>query len=200
MIKEFKFLENYYIISENGEITKQAYNNKVFNQGKWRLVHHSSQIIKPYIDADGYANVRLISNHKDRMFRVHHLVYMIFILGMTYLDNNSTIGYNFSTKNFIQINHIDGNKLNNNFRNLEIVSLQENIKHAIKNNLHNSQWIRKTVRIYEESKFIAEVDTVRGASNFLKSIGISIDQGSICRLIKSGKSRKGISFKYKSND
>ena len=38
----------------------------------------------------------------------------------------------------LQVNHIDGNKLNNNLNNLEWCTNQENTEHAIRNNLRNN--------------------------------------------------------------
>lgn len=55
------------------------------------------------------------------------------------------------------INHIDSNKLNNQLCNLEIVSHQENVKHAVENKLYDSgkEWYERRTSstiISQESK------------------------------------------------
>ena len=60
-------------------------------------------------------------NNKSKPFRVHRL------LAMTFIQNIKCYEY---------INHIDGNKLNNELINLEWVSYSENTQHAIKTGLH----------------------------------------------------------------
>lgn len=199
-VKEFYFINRKYLITDDGEITRCSYEYDVIMHGTPSCVHRKECRIKSYIDQDGYANVKLICKGKKRLFKLHHLVYMIFVNNMNYIDENSNIGYDFSSKNFLQINHIDGNKLNNYYKNLELVSLQENIHHAVITGIHNSQMIKKTIMIYKDDILVKEVDTVRGASKYLLSVGTNIDGGSICRLVRSGKTRKGYSFKYKSND
>lgn len=58
---------------------------------------------------------------KGRHFNLHQLV------------ANAFLGYDFHDK--LQVNHIDGNKLNNNVENLEVVTRSENMKHAWKTGL-----------------------------------------------------------------
>jgi hypothetical protein len=70
--------------------------------------------LKHSIDSLGYRYVGLTYNHKSKRIRVHNLMIKTFI-------NNT---------NKKCVNHIDGNKLNNNINNLELCSSAYNNKHA----------------------------------------------------------------------
>ena len=76
---------------------------------------YSHRYIKTHITKCGYERIKLYKNHKSCQYDVHRLVAEAFI------PNND---------NKEQVNHIDGNKLNNNVSNLEWVTRLENIHHA----------------------------------------------------------------------
>ena len=80
----------------------------------------TNKYLKGAINSKGYLKVELHLNKKIKKFFVHRLVAEYFV------EN---------PLNKEQVNHIDGNKLNNNMNNLEWVTNQENRNHAIKNNL-----------------------------------------------------------------
>lgn len=94
------------------------FNYYVTNTGKvWSQISHKEMI--PIIDKDGYLRVRLTLNSgKRRNFPVHCLVLMMFAPVINMMS--------------LQVNHIDGNKFNNNIDNLEWCTSQENISHAVK--------------------------------------------------------------------
>jgi len=73
---------------------------------------------------DGYLKVTLYKNHKGTTKKSHRFIALTFIPNK--LDKP-------------QINHKDGNKKNNNIENLEWCTLKENINHAKKTGLINSE-------------------------------------------------------------
>ena len=76
------------------------------------------------IDRDGYATVKLRENGKDKFRFIHRIV------AITFLDDPNCKP---------EVNHIDGNKLNNSLENLEWVTGIENELHAIENGLITSR-------------------------------------------------------------
>lgn len=79
------------------------------------VYNYNCKKIKPHPDKDGYLKVRLWSGQKYKNFFVHRLVAEAFIP---------------NPENKPQVNHIDGNKTNNNIFNLEWVTQSENMRHC----------------------------------------------------------------------
>lgn len=80
------------------------------------LKHNKKREIKGYIDKYGYRRVLIYVNGKRKKYFVHRLV------AEKYIPNPD---------NLPQVNHKDGDKLNNCVDNLEWVTPKENIEHAI---------------------------------------------------------------------
>lgn len=76
-------------------------------------------------DKDGYLKVALVSNEVPEGKRHRYSVHRLIMENFCPIENMSKL----------QVNHIDGDKTNNNLSNLEWVTCQENVDHAIKNNL-----------------------------------------------------------------
>ena len=89
---------------------------QVSNLGNVKRTH----LLKPNIDRKGYYFVNLSKNGIVKCCRVHQLVARAFIS---------------NTTNKLEVNHKDGNKLNNSVDNLEWSTHLENMRHALKNNL-----------------------------------------------------------------
>lgn len=85
----------------------------------------SNKFIRELPDKDGYLKVRLSSTDlpkgKQHAYSVHRLV----------LENFCPV----EGMENLQVNHKDGDKSNNALSNLEWTTCQENIAHAVKNNL-----------------------------------------------------------------
>lgn len=123
MYKEiWKPIEDYelsYECSNYGNIRSLTRKNN-----KNRIVY--GQNLKPFLSPRGYFLIDLSKNGVGVTFSVHRIICKTFNINL----NNLKI-----------INHIDGNKLNNHYLNLEWVSQQENICHFIKNKKTSSKFI-----------------------------------------------------------
>lgn len=99
--------------------TKQAYtlNDYIITQNGNIINKHNNKQIKPQKNGKGYLRVYI----GKKGYFVHRLVAIAFIP---------------NPENKPQVNHKDGNKLNNSVENLEWCTNQENRTHAIKNGLH----------------------------------------------------------------
>ena len=180
-------------VCENTKIVKYNYSGRIVKKERTT----KSKRMKPYQDKYGYLEIQLNNGSHTRHCKIHHLVYLVFIKNIVNIDDIK-IGYDFNSKTFVQINHIDGNKQNNHYTNLELISLQDNIKHAVEHKLHNSQLSAKYIEIYKNGTYIDTIWKTREVTKYIKdNYNIAISCDVVSRCARSGKSCKGFSFKYK---
>ena len=88
------------------------------------LLDKKATRLVPSLNHKGYPIITLVYNHTRKTISVHRLVATAFIP---------------NPENKPQVNHIDGNKQNNWYKNLEWCTAKENINHAVVNGLQNHQ-------------------------------------------------------------
>lgn len=103
----------------------------------------------------GYKHVTLSLNKKSRRFRVHRLVAQFFI------PNPDNKPY---------VNHLDGNRSNNNVSNLEWVTPSENTRHAVETGLMLPTRERKVIQYDMDGKFIKEYKSISAAARETNSL------------------------------
>lgn len=154
----------------------------------------------------GYWKVELSNGGKRKSYKVHRLV------GLSFIPNPEGKPY---------INHIDGNPLNNHYKNLEWCTQLENVIHALETGLTPSNFHKFKHEILKEyvnnpkigiknlrEKYNCDHKSIR---NYLKSKGVQvrstgelrdkykIDRKELIRDFESGLSNKEIASKYKTN-
>jgi hypothetical protein len=133
--KDIPGLEGFYQASTEGRIrsidriVKQRNNGTQYKRGK---------ILSPAISGIGYCVCALSKENKLVSYPVHRLI------AMTWLG--------FPPPNMYEVNHLDGNKQNNNYLNLEWSNRVNNLNHSIAmglmkynygENHHNSKFTNK---------------------------------------------------------
>lgn len=106
-------------------------NYQISNTGKIRNIKRNKELT-PCISNNGYAVVNLRSSSKTHTTYIHRLIAEHFL--DTPNEEQTLWAYN-TVYGKVQVNHIDGNKLNNHIDNLEWSTGKENTKHAYDNGL-----------------------------------------------------------------
>ena len=136
----------------------------------------------------GYCGVSLRSDTgKTKSFSTHRVVAITFIPNL---------------KNKPMVNHIDGDKTNNNVENLEWVDAKENAVHAV--NIIGKKNFRPVVGINLKTKEVVEFCRITKAVEFLKENGYPKASGTsiskCCKNIPTYKTSYGYTWEYKNKD
>lgn len=145
VFEDLKGYEESYQISDQGRIfTKRRLDGN-------RIIY--GRELHPRITSDGYLKVSLTKNSMSKGYYVHRLVALQFIA---------------NPNNLPQVNHIDGNKFNNNVSNLEWCTQKENINHAATHSLMQRGAARPSAKLTEEQ--VIEIYKLKGVLS-AKEIG-----------------------------
>jgi RNA recognition motif-containing protein len=123
--KDIEGYEGYYQVSNLGQIKSLTREVKRLDSKKG---FYKSKVLKLAKDQKGYLRVVLTKESKRKTFKVHRIVCNHFL---------------FDSIEGKEINHLDGDKTNNAWYNLEVCSSSQNAIHAIKTGL------RKLVKLNE---------------------------------------------------
>jgi hypothetical protein len=130
--------------------------------------------LKPFISNSGYETISLCCDGKSKKFMVHRLI------ALTFLNKN----------NKMQVNHKDGNKLNNKVTNLEWCTSSLNIKHAYKNKLikqpNGENHFRSKISNEQYKELLSLIQKGLKLKEISKKYNIS--ESYVCH-IKNGKGR-----------
>lgn len=142
--QKFKKIPNFdnYYIDELGNIMSFKINyNKYIKK------------LKVHIGNSGYNYVGLVKNKIQKKYFIHRL------MALTYLSNSL---------NKSDVNHKDGNKLNNTISNLEWCTKSENMLHSYNILKQKPIWLNKKGSLHNLSKKVIQLDK---NNNILKIFG-----------------------------
>lgn len=131
-----------------------------------------------WIDTVGYYQCVLKDNNNKKCYkRVHRLVALSFIP---------------NPDNLPQVNHKDGNKLNNNIKNLEWCTNSENTQHGYDNNLYHSKRRCHAVRATtKDGKFSKEYTSIRSMCKDLH-----INRKTVTMILKGEKTTNNYNYLF----
>jgi hypothetical protein len=137
--------------------------DRVVSHGKNGRQKRKGQVLKLGLDKRGYPKVAITKDGKNLNRNIHRLVALAFIP---------------NPENKPQVNHIDGDKTNNEVDNLEWNTAQENMIHAVKTGLFGDRKGIKNGQSKVTLELIQKAREMRASGHTYKSIGQAIG---VCR-------------------
>lgn len=131
--KDIVGYDGLYQVSNFGNIKSKE---RIVKNGN-RVFLKKEKILTPFLQKTGYLTITLLKDNKIKSHYIHRLV------AITFIKNNFDLE---------QVNHKDGNKINNNANNLEWCSRSDNIKHAIKIGLFSKDVVLNKINKMNKKK------------------------------------------------
>lgn len=147
--KEFELNNNYLIYSDGRVYSK-----------------YRDRFLTPKVDNSKYKRISLRTPSLGKQ-NSKHLVHRL--VAQTFIPNPLNLGY---------VNHIDGDKLNNDVSNLEWVTASENQKHAYRIGLKSSAGVKNSHSILNETQVLAIHDRMllgESTPSIAKDLGLSLN-------------------------
>ena len=143
------------------------------------------RILKPFTTKNGYLKVSLCKNGKVKTFKVHRLVVEAF------LEIPEELKHLKGTR-YLQVNHKDENKQNNNVENLEFCDAKYNTNYGTRNERDAKKKSKPVLQYDLEGNFIREWVSTReaGRNGFNQSAVAACCRGEL-------KKYKDFIWKYK---
>lgn len=171
--KDIPNYEGLYQASNYGNIKRILFINN-------KIIKKQNKILKQTINKKNRKYVSLYKNNNRKNCLVHRLVAQAFMP---------------NPNNYPEINHIDGNPLNNSINNLEWCTKKQNSVHAYNNNLSKLKEYNK-----KNSKPIIRSDGIKYENSYIASKELNVSVCSIRDVLKGRtKTCKGYKFKYLKN-
>lgn len=171
--KDIEGYEGIYMISNYGRV--KTYERVLCDGKKSKVIFKSMHYrgIRKNTEK-GYLSVRLFKNGIGKHFSVHRLVATAFVSN----ESNKT-----------QVNHIDCNKNNNHFSNLEWCSRKENSEHASKNKLFKPRYgdlhHNRKLSVKDVIHIRKEYNCSQYATQKNLAKGYGVDSATICDIVNN---------------
>lgn len=183
--KDVKGYEGIYQVSNKGRIKSLSRYERGRN-GK--PCFRKEKILKGQVSQYGYRRIQLFKDSKVKFPGVHRVVAEAFIP---------------NPENKPQVNHKDGNKLNNNVENLEWVTQSENMKHALelglyKPNVESARKKANKVRLTKVNQYDFNGNYLRSFNSVKEAAKhVGVHQSGISNNLRGvSKSAGGYVWKY----
>lgn len=169
-----KFNYDFDILPEEVFVIIQGFENySISNFGRIISTTQSKpKLLSPQTDAMGYSHYRLYNRTETdevnvTLFKGHRLVAAYFVPRPKVKGNI-----------VLEVNHIDGDKSNNHYTNLEWVTRSENLKHAIRTGLKHKFHIqspnRRPIELFKHGVSIGKFDSITDAAAFINMAPLNI--------------------------